>query len=182
MGLPTFCLFVKGILRHWVALMTGVSSLALAILMNLSELFAASNVFWAVAGISCVIAMYLAWLDEHKKGRSEEKFQQVLNEWIMSGNEVIKRIKDDPGVAGTPGQLKQPSPEVQVAAEKWVREAREMIKREHHDFLGRFDSVDDFIALVWVLGDRGQQFNDLIETVAARIKRLIEFQAQAKMP
>jgi hypothetical protein len=137
------------------------------------------QVGWYLLGIEQHIDALLEPQELTDLQKGNIRLRNVLNDLIVSGNEVIQRVKDDPGLKTVPELENDPSPEVRTAVDEWVSGARSVIDRERHDFLGRFDDVHEFQTMNWVMDSkRSREFNDLIEKVAARIKRLGELQSQ----
>lgn len=78
-----FAAFMYAVASHWVALMTGIVSLAWALYERYKGR-PRERLFWSVAVIFLILAFFLAWKDEFKRA---EDLEAKLN---ASSGEVLK--------------------------------------------------------------------------------------------
>ncbi len=71
------------------------------------------------------IDAFLESQGEAPEKTKNKKLDKILNDLMISGNEIIQCIKDDTGVPGSPpGSANDPSPRLVETANKWVIDAR----------------------------------------------------------
>jgi hypothetical protein len=65
-GMENHFLFLGNVAAHWVALMSGIAALAMAIVEAFRKHRLSERIFWIVGALFFVVAVDLAWQDEHR--------------------------------------------------------------------------------------------------------------------
>ena len=69
--------YVGAVLRHWIASMSGIAALVVATALQWRYITPTEGaldprLWWTIAAICFVAAMFLAWFDEYRRRRSAE--------------------------------------------------------------------------------------------------------------
>jgi hypothetical protein len=57
--------FLGAVASHWVALMSGIVSLLITLVLRIKKVEPRDKIFWSIAALSFLLAFFLTWRDEH---------------------------------------------------------------------------------------------------------------------
>jgi hypothetical protein len=96
--------FLGAVASHWVALMSGIVSLLITLVLRIKKVEPRDKIFWSIAAFCFFIAFFLAWRDEHvsvqntKQELVREKDENVPK---LRGRIEQVAIRESPDLNGT---------------------------------------------------------------------------------
>lgn len=82
-------LFIRAVLRHWAALVTGGFVIALLGIWQGAGHSVQPNVYWLIALMSFFVACFRAWNDEHE----DKTERQQLADWTRKWERAVDALK-----------------------------------------------------------------------------------------
>jgi hypothetical protein len=83
--------FLVAVASHWVALMSGIVSLLITIVLRIRKVEPRDKIFWSIAALCFLFAFFLTWRDEHTSLIDTK--QQLLKEKDQNSPRLSGKIE-----------------------------------------------------------------------------------------